>query len=166
MSSGKVVERKADLPVHELAGACVINTFMITLALFDLSADLALGASDTLFLVKFHRFKSSAPIISLLLMILPLGLPMVLFQGFRGTLQFVFGWKRASTLRHVGDVVHFLTLVFCIAPTVVLGLLPRMNAFFEACDGKGLSRSTACEGQSRVEKAFLRFEMFRLTLSL
>ena len=43
---------KADLPVRELAGACVINTFMIAMALLDYSADLALGESDTAFLAK------------------------------------------------------------------------------------------------------------------
>lgn len=141
---------KENVPVSGLAIGCFINGFFTTNAIVDYSVDSwALGNPGRLgFASAFYKWRSEAPVISVMMLVLLIPLPFILFDVAKGAAQSVFGWRCATALRHAGDVVQ-CCLFACLLPYVVMVVIPAQEALVamdSACGAGARSRElAACE---------------------
>ena len=141
---------KENVPVAGLAIGCFINGFFTTNAIVDYSVDSwALAQPGRLgFASSFYKWRSEAPVISVMMVVLLVPLPFILFDVAKGAAQSVFGWRRATTLRHAGDVMQ-CCLFACLLPYVITTVIPAQDALVamdSACGAGARPReAAACE---------------------
>jgi hypothetical protein len=128
------VNWKDDVTLSDLLPACTINALFSTMALFDYSvASWAneLPPSRLSLIVNYLQWKAELPVIRMVLFPLLLVFPVVLIAIYYSLLQTLFGWRKATAVRHAMDVVEAMgisTIIYVAAARVkpaeeaVLGL--------------------------------------------
>ena len=142
---------KPDVTAGDLAIACVFNTLFLTLAVADYSADLWTEAAVTesdmtarrAFLVQYLTWRNEMPIIGVVLLVLLLPLPFLLFGIYTAAVQGLFGWRKATAVRHAMDYAEACGIsgvVYCILRKAV----PVTEALKAACPPKSKGAANAC----------------------
>ena len=122
---------KDNVGASDLAVGCFINGFFTTNALVDYSIDKwAASTSNHAFLAAYYAWRAEAPIISIIFAVLLIPLPFILFEVARGALASIFGWRRATPLRHAADLAQFVCFAFLL-PYIITVVMPKQVALAE-----------------------------------
>jgi len=163
---------KDEISTVALAGACAINTWFCTNCLIDYSADVWALSSEPaepdrlLFLRNYYSWRGWAPFVTPIFLLLTVPLPILVFNLSRELLASTFGWRRASPLRHLSDVVQALTLIGVILPIGVPAVGRVQGAVIEACAvNKRGKLATPADCQTRAEE-LLPVHLLMLILNL
>lgn len=138
---------KEDVPAAALFQGMWINGFFTANALVDYSVDIWAAADKTRFgmAATYYVWRAEAPIISYIFMALTLPLPFILIGAGYAAIQTVFGLRKATLKRHVGDLVQFAGLAFLL-PYIIMVMLPAQSALADLSPSCGEKASKAALG--------------------
>jgi len=117
---------KENVAPGELIGPCFLNSFFITQCLVEYSFSTWVFAAPqerSHHLFAFYSWKSSAPVLQYIMPVLLLLLPVALCAIFLEAARSLLGWRRATLLRHAGDILQAIT-ISTIAYTIITCAMP------------------------------------------